>query len=113
MRVHAYRIPKWVIFAIVIATLAVLWGMKKYHGLDALPLRTPETKNFITYVKETHGASRATVQYRFPQHIEIRVTTKSALSDREKETILQRAAELLQDKVFARNYAAVAPPRCA
>lgn len=38
MRVHAYRIPKWVIFAIVIATLAVLWGMKKYHGLDALPL---------------------------------------------------------------------------
>lgn len=104
MRVHACRIPKWVIFAIAIVTLAVLWGMKKYHGLDALPLRTPETKNFITYVKKTHGDSRATVQYRFPQHIEIRVTTKSALSDREKETILQRAAELLQDKDFARNY---------
>lgn len=44
------------------------------------------------------------MQYRFPQHIEIRVTTKSAFSDREKETILQRAAELLQDKDFARNY---------
>lgn len=50
------------------------------------------------------GAYRVTVQYGFPQHIEIRVTTKSALSDKEKETILQRAAELLQDKDFARNY---------
>ena len=104
MRVYTCRIPKWVVFALVIVTLAVLWGMKKYHGLDALPLRTPETKNFITYVKENHGAYRVTVQYGFPQHIEIRVTTKSALSDKEKETILQRAAELLQDKDFARNY---------
>lgn len=104
MRVYTCRIPKWVVFALVIVTLAVLWGMKKYHGLDALPLRTPETKNFITYVKENHGAYRVTAQYRFPQHIEIRVTTKSALSDKEKETILQRAAELLQDKDFARNY---------
>lgn len=104
MRVHTCRIPKWVVFALVIITLAVLWGLKKYHGLDALPLRTPETKSFITYVKENHGASRVTVQYGFPQHIEIRVTTKSALSDREKEAILQQTAEILKDKDFAQNY---------